>query len=211
MSYLHALLGSVSASGVGESPYWDKVTDYTTTSDVNYLNFNLNTSTYTGFDALWFRLMVRAGNQNASDNITVRVDSYSGANVYSNDSGMKINNGGFVYTQGSSYANAAQFHDQMPEYSFGNGTEFSYVDFFLTGPRNDTTHNSSAGGNTACSLFSWGGNAHNVDYNHGNSYLPSQSVIGAIDSIQFGCGTSHGSGQFDTGTNVKIYGVTYGA
>ena len=210
MSHLHALLGSTSASGAGETFLWDKVQDFTLSSDATYMTFSGMNTTYSNYDAMWFRMHIKAGNYNAFDDMTVRVDSYSGANVYTHDSGFRNNNGGFNYGQGISN-NYAKFSDVMPTHNFSNSYRFGVVDVFLVGPRTDSSYNGSDGGNSACALFIQGGNPGNVDYNSQNTTLPSQSVIGSLDLIQFGCGSSHGSGQFNAGCNVKVYGVTYGA
>lgn len=208
MSQIHALLGSSAASGAGESFLWEGINELTLSSDTQYISYTVSSAPYNAYDALWFRMALRGGNSNAQGHLTVRVDGYSSANVYQDQCYWASSSGSFLFGYGNSQS-YAEFRDVMTEYNDTAG-RYGWVDLYVSGDRNETTYNGSQQGTANCGIQVIGGSSEGNMFQFASSTLPSQSVIGSIGTIQFGCGDVHGNGQFDTGTNVQVYGVSYG-
>ena len=207
MSQILALLGSSAASGAGESFLWEGINELTLSQDTQYIIYTVSSAPYSTYDALWFRMALRGGNQNAQSHLTVRADSYSSGNAYLKNCWWLGQGGSFQSGAGTSQS-YAQFHYIMTEYGDNSGL-YGHCDLYVSGPRNNTSTNQSQGGTSEVAIQVIGGNNKRNSIQFASSSLPNKGLIGALGTLQFGCGNSHGAGQFDAGTNVQVYGVTY--
>lgn len=211
MSFTHALLGSISASGSGgaSAPLYTGLSEVTIANNTtNAIHFNLTTGDFNDYKTFFFRCSLRgsaSGTNYMSQTIDDRNQSYgySGANTW-----WGTGNNGYTFTAqpgGNSnyiYYNQDTMTDTNDDTSGGMEGYFSWQDFWFSGRgdgdtnKNETIYGEIVNGSEPRNMMVL---TSTQGY---NTVQPSK--------ISFYAKTPSGSFYFKQGTRIQAYGVTYG-
>tara|TARA_B100000131_G_scaffold155252_1_gene150721 strand:- start:2549 stop:3154 length:606 start_codon:yes stop_codon:yes gene_type:complete len=200
MSQILALVGSSAASAVGVKPLWEGIAETAISTNTYYISFDMETAPYNAYDMLWFRIKARHASSSGNNKLTWRVDGNTGSYTYIRD--HEWAGSGWSGHQPGQSQNFGEIDYILADNS-DDAYTYGLIDFWVTGL---TTQHGVGSYTENPTAFYEASLSNNSPY----MVLGSTAIPQSPNTLQFGCGGSHGNQQFMAHSKVEVYGGSLG-